>query len=592
MSCKTVRFSCPIGADTCKWKIQCCDGSIIDYELGENRTEDLCLDYNDEFNKFKIVPEKNSNPGSWNILSVGADCSTNCGAVDSTPIVGYDYKEYENCNNPAQKQVFRAVSGYVSWPTVLRYNSICWQNGVTTSTQSTIGLDALLTYSDCASCLTVPTPPTPPTPPPSPTDLDICLSETNEVTVEEIDLTAIPGGTLSRVYVFGGTLGVYQVQLGQYTLANVPSAHPIAILNYGLESLISYTGQYNAGNKAGPDGYIYTFYYGDVTINVNGDFGAVSYYCYFHGYMGGEDNLRYNSTCASPGAPTPAPTVAPTVAPTSVVPPIPSPVDTEWTLSYSSNAQGWPSFYSFNPDYMIGMNNFFYTFKGGNLYQHNTNELRNNYYGEQFNAQITSVFNINPLENKVFKTLNLESDNAWQAYMETDIQQNGFINDDWFEQKEGSWFAYLRQEGRVPALDGQYALRSANGIGKTSNITIDGGLTILNFSTDPLVSIGSIISIGDYIYHALPQYTELNFGGVVTNIEVDLRNGINRIYVSTNYDGAVTFPLNDPYIMFLKSSEAESHGLLGHYCIFTISNFNTGKTELFAVEADIMKSYP
>ena len=63
---------------------------------------------------------------------------------------------------------------------------------------------------------------------------------------------------------------------------------------------------------------------------------------------------------------------------------------------------------------MLGMNNYFYTFKGGNVYQHNANETRNNYYGIQYNSQITSVFNEAPLQNKIFKTFNLESDNAWQ----------------------------------------------------------------------------------------------------------------------------------------------------------------------------------
>ena len=582
MSCRTVRFSCPIGADTCTWTVECCDGTKYRYELGENRTEDLCLSLGSTI-------LLTSQYGSWNDLNT--NCSTNCGAVDPTPIVGYEYKEYENCNNASQKQVFRAVAGYTAWPTVLRYNSICWQNPTTVTTVTNVDVSSLPEFADCATCLAVPTPPTPPSPPTPATTPEYCLVQTNSVTVEEIDLSAIPGATSSRVYVFNGAIGIYKVQLGQYTLSGVPSAHPIAILNYGVDTLISYTGQYNAGTKTGPDGYSYTYYYGDITINVNGDFGAVSYACYFHGYMGGENNLRYDSTCPSPTDPTPvAPT--PTPAPTSVVPPIPSPVNTEWTLSYSDNSQGWPSFYSFNPDYMIGMNNFFYTFKGGNLYQHNTNELRNNYYGEQFNSQISSVFNINPLENKIFKTINLESDNAWQAYMETDIQQNGIIEDSWFEKKEGSWFAYVRQEGKVPALEGQYALRSANGIGKTSNVSVDGGLTTLSFSTDPLVSIGNIISIGDYVYHSLPQYTEVTFGGVVTNIQVDLRNGLNNIFVSTTYDGAVAFPLNDPYIMFIKSSEAESHGLLGHYCIFTIVNLNTNKTELFAVESDVMKSYP
>ncbi len=29
------------------------------------------------------------------------------------------------------------------------------------------------------------------------------------------------------------------------------------------------------------------------------------------------------------------------------------------------------------------MNSYFYSFKGGNLYRHNTNPIRNNYYGIQ-----------------------------------------------------------------------------------------------------------------------------------------------------------------------------------------------------------------
>ena len=37
----------------------------------------------------------------------------------------------------------------------------------------------------------------------------------------------------------------------------------------------------------------YDFYYGDVKITVNGDFGNVSAYCFYHGYMGGKDILKY-----------------------------------------------------------------------------------------------------------------------------------------------------------------------------------------------------------------------------------------------------------------------------------------------------------
>jgi len=44
--------------------------------------------------------------------------------------------------------------------------------------------------------------------------------------------------------------------------------------------------------------------------------------------------------------------------------------------------------------------------------------------------------------------------------------------------------------------------------------------------------------------------------------------------------------------MFIKNSVAESHGVLGHYCVFTLENDNTNKVELFAVESEVMKSYP
>ena len=79
-----------------------------------------------------------------------------------------------------------------------------------------------------------------------------------------------------------------------------------------------------------------------------------------------------------------------------------------YTLTYSPDVQGWPSFYSYAPDLMIGMNNYFYSFNGGDLYRHNTNELRNQFYGVAYPTKITSVFNESPTENSLWKTIELE----------------------------------------------------------------------------------------------------------------------------------------------------------------------------------------
>ena len=64
-----------------------------------------------------------------------------------------------------------------------------------------------------------------------------------------------------------------------------------------------------------------------------------------------------------------------------------------YTLTYDEDVQGFPSFYTYNPDWMIGMNNYFYTFNGGNLYRHNVNEERNTFYGEFQPSEMQSVFN-------------------------------------------------------------------------------------------------------------------------------------------------------------------------------------------------------
>ena len=252
----------------------------------------------------------------------------------------------------------------------------------------------------------------------------------------------------------------------------------------------------------------------------------------------------------------------------------------EYTLTYSAGVEGWPSFYSFIPEYMVGMNQYLYSFNGGNLYRHNTNETRNNFYGTQYNSKMISVFNDVPLENKIFKTLNLESDDPWEADLISDIQTTGYIEAAWFSKKEASWFAFVRNEG-APVSTPQFELRSLNGIGRCTTTT---GSTI-NF---PLtMSIGSILSVGDTIYSVTAPSSTPVERGTVTAINIDLKNSVNSIVVNTSPTIA-----DDDFILFIKNQVAESHGVLGHYCQFELTLDKTSKSELFAVESEIMKSFP
>ena len=269
-----------------------------------------------------------------------------------------------------------------------------------------------------------------------------------------------------------------------------------------------------------------------------------------------------------------------------------------YTLSYSEGVAGWVSFYSYLPDWMIGMNNYFYTFKGGDLYRQNSGEERNTFYkpwwtkvGQPLQAfqptTLQTVFNAAVLENKLFKTITLKGDSAWSAQLETDLQVSGFINSDWFEKKEATFFAFIRNNSL-----GELSLRSANGIGRSVSVTGAGtNAAQINFSINPLVAIGSIISIGDYVYFGNSQS---NFAGVVLNIIVDYPNGVNRLVINNNMLTPLTTPIPGDinFFFFIKNSVAESHGVLGHYCAVSLQNSLNTKIELFAVESNVMKSFP
>ena len=265
-----------------------------------------------------------------------------------------------------------------------------------------------------------------------------------------------------------------------------------------------------------------------------------------------------------------------------------------YTLSYSDKVEGWVSFYSYHPDWMIGMNNYFYTFKGGDLYRHNVNSARNTFYSPWWikvgtpneayaPSTLQSVFNTVPLENKLFKTINLQGDDKWSVTLETDLQYSGFIESSWFEKKEAAFFAFVRNNSI-----GEFALRSVNGIGRSNEVTSGG--TVVKFVL--AVAIGNIISIGDYLYFSLPPYTTPVLAGRVTAITIDLINSINNITIDITIPGTTPIPIQDAFFLYVKNSVAESHGVLGHYCTFNIENSSTSKVELFAVQTEVMKSFP
>jgi hypothetical protein len=250
------------------------------------------------------------------------------------------------------------------------------------------------------------------------------------------------------------------------------------------------------------------------------------------------------------------------------------------TLTFSNKAEGWTSRWSYRPEWMIGLNSTFYSFKGGNLYQHDTNQTRTQFYGTTPGGfSIETIVNESPVETKMFKSLNLDCTNALDVLGSTDLDQVQ-IDSAQFSKKEGDFFAYIRRPQNQLDLD----LLSVQGVGLVSSVS---GL-IISFNV-PI----SNINPGDFVYKAS------NISGQITNIMAV--GTINQAVTSSTTSsisivgGFVNAPNPGDYIFINKKSSVESYGSRGRYLNLTLSLSTweaTGEIELFAVKTSVFKSFP
>jgi len=249
------------------------------------------------------------------------------------------------------------------------------------------------------------------------------------------------------------------------------------------------------------------------------------------------------------------------------------------TVTYSMSRQGWTSFWSFIPDWMMGMNSSLYTWKNGDLYRHNVNPSRNNFYGINYPSKITTIFNKDPLSNKMFKTINLDSTSAWDIDLFTDMSE-GFIDIDFFKEKEGMFYSYIRRNDET--IDKKSL--STQGVGTL--LSYNPTTQQLNFS----FNIGSSISNLDKIY-------KLSNGVLILIGTVSSHSDQSIVLASP----VINTPVAGDMILYVKNSQGESYGARGYFMEVEMTHPYIGsipngividEVELFAITTSSFKSYP
>jgi hypothetical protein len=98
---------------------------------------------------------------------------------------------------------------------------------------------------------------------------------------------------------------------------------------------------------------------------------------------------------------------------------------TPYNFSFNETRNGFCSFYDFHPEWATGANDMVYTWKDGEIWKHD-DPTYCNFYGDQFGASLTTVFNSNLLIKKSWHSINEIASGVWAVpSMYTNVKTYG-----------------------------------------------------------------------------------------------------------------------------------------------------------------------
>ena len=242
-------------------------------------------------------------------------------------------------------------------------------------------------------------------------------------------------------------------------------------------------------------------------------------------------------------------------------------------VSFKETVDGWSTRLSYAPEFAISLNNDYYSFNNGEIWEHSST-TRSNFYGVQKATTIKSVFNDAPTSVKNFKTLSYEGAEGWTASVVTN-KQSGTVTT--WKEREGMYFNYIMGDATTLAnIDTKEF--SVQGIG---NVLTHPAATTIIINGE----INTSLQPGDIIYspNGVTSPAVLRVIGTVASVSRP-----NQITLTSNAPSPAPAPGN--FMLFAKDSRVNTSGLLGYYADIEFSITSSNKKELFAVNSEIFIS--
>jgi hypothetical protein len=84
-----------------------------------------------------------------------------------------------------------------------------------------------------------------------------------------------------------------------------------------------------------------------------------------------------------------------------------------YTIAFDEVGNAFESFYSYHPEMMGELNTTLFSFKNGGIWRHTNNTDFCNFYGDQYGASITTVFNTASIDKKTWISVMETGNTIW-----------------------------------------------------------------------------------------------------------------------------------------------------------------------------------
>jgi len=228
------------------------------------------------------------------------------------------------------------------------------------------------------------------------------------------------------------------------------------------------------------------------------------------------------------------------------------------TLSFKESQKGFPTYYTYQPDFILYANNEMYAWKQGRMYKMNSTSEYNDFFGVQSPSKILFYANQEFSVEKIAKALGIESTHSWEVNISTKLTSRNIPKNS-FSKIEDYWFSEIMGNTNSNPLNS-----SKYGLGSYS--IIQGVITVLN--------VPDSLSVGDIIKSSTLLFPD----NKVTDIQG------NTIFLQNNITTASSF------LYYTKNANIDGAPIRGDIFEIELINDDNEDVELRAVNIEVTKS--